>query len=58
MTVAQTFDHYVESKVFAPKTTLIFARTTAKTVGQGIGAVKLAALKPSQIEAFAPRAPR
>ena len=52
MTVAQAFASYVNAKVLAPNTVEVFEHAKGKAVAQGVGAVKLAALKPSQVDAF------
>ena len=52
MTVAQTFDTYIESKVLAPNTVEVFVTAKGHTIAHGIGGVKLAALKPSQVDTF------
>jgi integrase len=52
MTVAQAFDNYLECKVLARNTVETFQCARARAVAHGIGATKLAALKPSQLDSF------
>jgi integrase len=51
-TVAQAFDAYVAAKILRRNTVEVFAAARKAVVAQGIGAVKLAALKPSALDIF------
>ena len=52
MTVAQAFTAYIDAKVLAPNTVETFEAARGRAIAQGIGAVRLENLKPSQVDAF------
>jgi integrase len=51
-TVAQAFDAYLAARVLAPNTVKTFDTTKDHVVAAGLGSVKLANLKPSNVQTF------
>ena len=52
MTVADAFDAYIDAKVLTPTTVKTFRAAKRYAVEQGIGAIKLANLRPSHVDAY------